>query len=104
MKKTTFLGTLAATTVLAGAAFGGTLDDVKARGELLCGANPGLTGFAAPDANGEYQGFDASLCKAIAAAVLGDASKVKFVPLSSEVRFTALASGEVDGHCCVSRV
>ena len=96
MKKSTFLGTLAATTVLAGAAFGGTLDDVKARGELLCGSNPGLTGFAAPDANGEYQGFDAALCKAIAAAVLGDATKVKFVPLSSEVRFTALASGEVD--------
>ncbi|NEY91226.1 amino acid ABC transporter substrate-binding protein [Tabrizicola oligotrophica] len=96
MKKTMFLGTLAATTVLAGAAFAGTLDDVKARGELLCGANPGLTGFAAPDANGEYQGFDAALCKAIAAAVLGDATKVKFVPLSSEVRFTALASGEVD--------
>lgn len=96
MKKSTFLGTLAATTILAGAAFGGTLDDVKARGELLCGANPGLTGFAAPDANGEYQGFDASLCKAIAAAVLGDAKKVKFVPLSGEVRFTALASGEVD--------
>ncbi len=96
MKRSMFLGTLAASTVLAGAAFGGTLDDVKARGELLCGANSGLTGFAAPDANGEYQGFDASLCKAIAAAVLGDASKVKFVPLSSEVRFTALASGEVD--------
>lgn len=96
MKKTTFLGTLAATTVLAGAAFAGTLDDVKARGELLCGSNPGLTGFAAPDANGEYQGFDAALCKAIAAAVLGDATKVKFVPLSGEVRFTALASGEVD--------
>ena len=95
MKKT-FLGTLAATTVLAGAAFAGTLDDIKARGELLCGSNPGLTGFAAPDANGEYQGFDAALCKAIAAAVLGDASKVKFVPLSGEVRFTALASGEVD--------
>jgi general L-amino acid transport system substrate-binding protein len=96
MKKSTFLGTLAAGTVLAGAAFAGTLDDVKARGELLCGTNPGLTGFAAPDAKGEYQGFDASLCKAIAAAVLGDATKVKFVPLSSEVRFTALASGEVD--------
>lgn len=96
MKRSMFLGTLAASTVLAGAAFAGTLDDVKARGELLCGANSGLTGFAAPDANGEYQGFDASLCKAIAAAVLGDASKVKFVPLSSEVRFTALASGEVD--------
>ena len=96
MKKSVFLGTLAATTVLAGAAFAGTLDDVKARGELICGANPGLTGFAAPDANGVYQGFDASLCKAIAAAVLGDQNKVKFVPLTSETRFTALASGEVD--------
>jgi general L-amino acid transport system substrate-binding protein len=48
MKKSVFLGTLAASTVLAGAAFAGTLDDVKARGELLCGSNPGLTGFAAP--------------------------------------------------------
>jgi general L-amino acid transport system substrate-binding protein len=96
MKKSVFLGTLAASTVLAGAAFAGTLDDVKARGELLCGSNPGLTGFAAPDANGEYQGFDASLCKAIAAAVFGDATKVKFVPLASETRFTALASGEID--------
>ena len=96
MKKSVFLGTLVASTVLAGAAFAGTLDDIKARGELICGANPGLTGFAAPDANGVYQGFDASLCKAIAAAVLGDQNKVKFVPLTSETRFTALASGEVD--------
>ncbi len=96
MKKSMFLGTLVATTVLAGAAFAGTLDDVKARGELICGSNTGLTGFGAPDANGVYQGFDASLCKAIAAAVLGDASKVKFVPTTGETRFTALASGEVD--------
>jgi general L-amino acid transport system substrate-binding protein len=96
MKKSVFFGALAATTVIAGSAFGATLDDVKARGELLCGANPGLTGFAAPDATGNYVGFDASLCRAIAAAVLGDATKVKFVPLTSETRFTALASGEVD--------
>ncbi len=96
MNKSVFLGTLAASTVLVGAAFAGTLDDVKARGELLCGASTGLTGFAAPDANGEYQGFDASLCKAIAAAVLGDPAKVKFVPLTGETRFTALASGEAD--------
>ena len=96
MKKTMFLGTLAASAVLAGASFAATLDDVKTRGELLCGASTGLTGFAAPDANGEYQGFDASLCKAIAGAVLGDPTKVKFMPLTSETRFTALASGEVD--------
>jgi len=96
MNKSVFLGTLAATTVLSGAVFAATLDDVKARGELLCGASTGLTGFAAPDANGEYQGFDAALCKAIAAAVLGDPTKVKFVPLTGETRFTALSSGEVD--------
>ena len=96
MKKSVFLGTLAATTILAGAAFAGTLDDVKARGELICGVNVALTGFGAPDADGNYQGFDISLCKAIAAAVLGDAGKVKYVPTTGETRFTALASGEVD--------
>ena len=74
----------------------GTLDDVKARGELICGSNTGLTGFGAPDANGNWTGFDVDLCKAVAAAVLGDATKVKFVPTTGETRFTALASGEVD--------
>ena len=96
MKKSVFLGALAASTVLAGAAFAGTLDDVKARGELICGSNVGLTGFGAPDANGEWKGFDVDLCRAVAAAVLGDATKVKFVPTTGETRFTALASGEVD--------
>ncbi|MEH7828939.1 amino acid ABC transporter substrate-binding protein [Gemmobacter denitrificans] len=96
MKKSVFLGTLSAAAVVAGIAGAGTLDDVKARGELICGSNTGLTGFGAPDANGQYQGFDAALCKALAAAVLGDASKVKFVPTTGETRFTALASGEVD--------
>lgn len=96
MKKSVFLGALAASTVLAGAAFGGTLDDIKARGEMLCGVNPQTAGFGAPDANGVWQGIDADLCKAVAAAVFGDATKVKFVPLTSETRFTALASGEVD--------
>jgi general L-amino acid transport system substrate-binding protein len=96
MKKSVFLGTLAATTLLAGMASASTLDDVKARGELICGSNTGLTGFGAPDATGQYVGFDADLCKAVAAAVLGDASKVKYVPTTGETRFTALASGEVD--------
>ncbi len=96
MKKSVFLGTLTAVGLVAGMATAGTLEDVKARGELICGSNTGLTGFGAPDANGEYQGFDASLCKAIAAAVLGDPSKVKFVPTTGETRFTALSSGEVD--------
>jgi general L-amino acid transport system substrate-binding protein len=99
MNKSVFLGALAATTMLAGVAVaneGDTLAAVKARGELNCGSNIGLTGFGAPDANGAYQGFDVALCKAIAAAVLGDASKVKYAPLTGETRFTALASGEVD--------
>ena len=96
MKKTVFLGALAASTVIAGAAFAGTLDDVKARGELICGSNTGLTGFGMPDANGEWIGFDVALCRAVAAAVLGDPSKVKFVPTTGETRFTALSSGEVD--------
>ena len=96
MKKSVFLGALAATTLVSGLAMAGTLDDVKARGELICGSNTGLTGFGAPDASGNWTGFDVDLCRAIAAAVLGDASKVKFVPTTGETRFTALQSGEVD--------
>ncbi len=96
MKKSVFLGTIAATALLAGYASAATLDDVKARGELNCGVNTGLVGFAAPDANGNWQGFDVAICKAVAAAVLGDASKIKYVPTTSETRFTALASGEID--------
>ena len=96
MKKSVFLGTLSAAALVAGIAGAATLDDVKSRGELICGVNVGLTGFGAPDANGNYQGFDVAICKAVAAAVLGDASKVKYVPTTGETRFTALASGEVD--------
>jgi general L-amino acid transport system substrate-binding protein len=96
MKKSVFLGTLAASALVAGFASAATLDDVKARGELICGSNTGLTGFGAPDANNNWTGFDVDLCRAVAAAVLGDGTKVKFSPLTSETRFTALASGEVD--------
>ena len=96
MKKSVFLGTLTAAALVAGVASATTLEDVKARGELICGANIGLTGFGAPDADGNYQGFDVAICKAIAAAIFGDASKVKYVPTTGETRFTALASGEVD--------
>ncbi|MDM7933203.1 amino acid ABC transporter substrate-binding protein [Tabrizicola sp.] len=96
MKKSVFFGTLAATTLVSGLAMAGTLDDVKARGELICGSNTGLTGFGAPDASGTWAGFDVDLCRAVAAAVLGDATKVKFVPTTGETRFTALQSGEVD--------
>jgi general L-amino acid transport system substrate-binding protein len=96
MKKSVFFGALAATTLVAGMGMAATLDDVKARGELICGSNTGLTGFGAPDASGNWAGFDVDLCRAVAAVVLGDANKVKFVPTTGETRFTALQSGEVD--------
>ena len=73
-----------------------TLDDVKARGKLLCGVNTGLLGFAAMDANGAWAGFDVDFCRAVAAAVLGDGTKVDFVPLSAQERFDKLKSGAVD--------
>lgn len=73
-----------------------TLKAVKARGTLRCGVNPGLAGFAFADARGRWRGFDADFCRAVAAAVLGDPSKVAFVPLTNDVRFAALKSGQVD--------
>jgi len=73
-----------------------TLSIVKSRGELICGVSPGLAGFGLPDEKGEWHGLDVDLCRAISAAVLNDPKKVKFTPLSSKDRFTALQSGEVD--------
>jgi general L-amino acid transport system substrate-binding protein len=96
MKKSVFIGTLAAASVTASLAAAGTLDDVKAAGELKCGVSTGVVGFAAADANGVWGGFDVAVCRAVAAAVLGDGTKVKFVPTTGKTRFTALASGEVD--------
>lgn len=93
----TLLTTTAACAVLFGAqAKAGTLDDVKARGQLICGSNPSLLGFGVPDDQGKWTGFDVDYCRAIAAAVLGDATKVKFVPLSAKERFTALQSSTID--------
>lgn len=84
---------LIATTGMAGAA---TLDDVKAKGFLQCGVSTGLVGFAAPDAGGNWDGFDVDFCRAVAAAVFGDREAVKFTPTTGKTRFTALASGEID--------
>ena len=81
---------------MATAAQAGTLDDVKARGKLVCGVTTGLAGFGAPNDKGEWAGLDIDLCKGIAAAVFGDATKVEYKPLSAEQRFTALQAGEVD--------
>jgi general L-amino acid transport system substrate-binding protein len=75
---------------------GKTLDAVKARGQVVCGVNVGLAGFSSADSNGAWTGMDVDICKAIAAAVLGDAAKVKYVPLNAQQRFTAVTSGEVD--------
>ena len=82
--------------MLATTATAGTLDDVKNRGSLICGVTTGLAGFAAPDDKGEWAGFDVDVCRAVAAGVFGDATKVKFVPTTGKSRFPALQSGEVD--------
>jgi len=73
-----------------------TLQNVKAKGSLACGVSTGNPGFSATDDKGEWKGLDVDFCHAVAAAVFGDPSKVKYNPLSSKVRFTALQSGEID--------
>ena len=97
MKKSVkFLSVVAAAAFVSTAANAGTLDDVKKKGFIQCGVSQGLPGFSNPDASGNWSGLDADMCKAVAAAVFGDATKVKFSPLSAKERFTALQSGEVD--------
>src|SRR5246127_2192372 len=78
------------------AAAGPTLDKVKSNGVVTCGVSTGVAGFSIADAQGKYTGLDVDFCRQLAAAVLGDANKVKYVPLSAQQRFTALQSGEVD--------
>ena len=96
MNKSVFLGTLAIAGVAVGFASAQTLAEVQERGSLNCGVSTGVVGFAAPDANGDWQGFDVDVCRAVAAAVLGDPTAVSYVPTTGQTRFTALASGEVD--------
>ncbi len=87
---------LAGVLSVSGGAMAGTLEDVQSRGELICGVDGGLPGFSAPNDAGKMAGIDADVCYGLAAAVLGDASKVKFVPLTAAERFTSLSSGEID--------
>lgn len=75
---------------------GKTLDAIKSRGQVICGVSTGVVGFSAADSNGNWTGLDVDTCRAVAASVLGDPSKVKWVPLASAQRFSALQSGEVD--------
>lgn len=99
MKKTlsVLTGAFVATAVTATAAMAAsTLDTVKSRGELICGVSAGLPGFSLPDEKGNWTGLDVDTCRAVAAAVLGDKDKIKFIPLTAKERFTALQSGEID--------
>ena len=80
-----------------GAAHAGkTLDAIKQRGQLVCGVNPSLPGFSSADSQGNWTGLDVDVCKALAATVLNDATKIKWVPLNAAQRFAALQSGEID--------
>jgi general L-amino acid transport system substrate-binding protein len=87
---------LAALFISTGAMAGKDLDAIKARGSLICGIGQGTAGFMLQDSQGKWVGLDVDVCRAVAAAIFGDAEKVKYVPLSSQQRFTALQSGEVD--------
>ena len=90
---------IVATVVLAAsvsASTAATLDTVKQRGMLVCGVSTGFAGFSAPDSQGNYKGLDVDYCRALAAAVLGDPGKVRYVALTAQNRFTALQSGEID--------
>jgi len=90
--------TLLLLAVLATPAFAqqSTLDAVRSKGHVQCGVNTGLAGFSQPDSKGVWKGIDVDLCRAVAAAVFGDANKVRYTPLTAQQRFTALQSGEVD--------
>jgi general L-amino acid transport system substrate-binding protein len=93
------LSLFAAAALLCAGAIGadaGTLDQVKARGSLICGSNIGLAGFGLPDDQGVWKGLDVDECRAIAAAIFNDPSKVKFLPINAKDRPTILASGEID--------
>ena len=75
---------------------GSTVEAVKVRGEVICGVAHDLPGFSAPDGAGSWSGIDVDVCRAVAAAVLGEASKVRFVALNAQARITALQTGEID--------
>lgn len=92
----TLIGVVLAAVLSFNANAGATLDNVKKKGFVQCGVSDGLPGFSFVDAKGIFAGFDVDVCRAVAAAVLGDAKKVKYSPLTAKERFTALQSGEVD--------
>lgn len=97
MNKLTYVVAAMIATVATSAALAGpSLDKIRARGEVVCGVSQGSAGLSLPEGNGKWSGLDVDYCKALAAAVLNDAGKVRFVPLSSAQRFAVLQSGEID--------
>ncbi|HEB69961.1 MAG TPA: amino acid ABC transporter substrate-binding protein [Desulfobulbus sp.] len=96
MKKLSFIMVAVFLMISASMASASTLEEVQKRDVLQCGVSTGLPGFSATDEKGNWKGLDVDGCKAIAAAVLGDANKVKYIPLNAKERFTALQSGEID--------
>ncbi|MFK0570586.1 amino acid ABC transporter substrate-binding protein [Endozoicomonas sp.] len=96
LKTAAVLGAFAAAGLAQVASASGTLESVKEKGYLSCGVSTGLPGFSNPDDKGQWSGLDVDVCRAVAAATLKDASKVKFIPLTAKERFTALQSGEID--------
>lgn len=97
MKRVTLALTFALAPILASVgAQADTLKTVKDRGMLACGVSQGLPGFSSPDDKGNWTGIDVDVCRAVAAAIFNDPTKIKFVPLSAKDRFTALQSGEID--------
>ena len=96
MKKLSLIVAGVAALTAASAVQAGTLEDVRAKGFIQCGVSQGLPGFSNPDDSGNWTGLDVDMCRAVAAAVFGDASAVKYSPLSAKQRFTALSSGEID--------
>jgi general L-amino acid transport system substrate-binding protein len=96
MKRFSFVLAMIAVFALIGSVSAGTLDDVKAKGFIQAGVNGDLFGFGKPDEKGVWKGLDVDTARAIAAAVFGDADKVKYTPLTAKTRFTALQSGEID--------
>lgn len=96
MKQCLSLCALVLASVSCSGASAGTLDEVRERGRMICGVSSGAPGFALPDTNDEWQGFDVAICRSVAAAVLGDATAVDFVVPDPDARFAALANGELD--------
>src|SRR4030095_15406441 len=97
VRTSSWMGALVLVLLAGGSAHSGATAEANLKkGFIQCGVDTGLAGFSQPDSNGEWRGIDGDLCRAVAAALFGDARKIRFTPLTAQQRFTALQSGEVD--------